>query len=75
MNPIDASEFESNSLKLIDEVARTGESLTITKDGVAVAQLVPMGSRARTLIGLHKGQVTVHGDINAPAKEDAEANV
>ncbi len=74
MNSIDLSELDTTSLQLLEAVMRTGNPLTITKNGEAVAQLVPAGSRAKTLIGLHKGQVTVKGNIHLPAEQHSEAN-
>lgn len=70
METIEAVEFETKCMQLMDEVSRTGSPLTITKDGVAVAQLVAAGNRARTLIGLHKGQITVHGNIDEPGAQE-----
>lgn len=74
MATIEVSELGSQWIQLMDEVTRTGSPLTITNHGEAIAQLVPAGHRARTLIGLHKGQVTVHGDIHAPIGEDSESD-
>lgn len=73
MATIEASEFGSQWKQLLDEVTRTGTPLTITNQGEAVAQLVAPGHRARTLFGLHKGQVTIHGDINSQASENTES--
>jgi prevent-host-death family protein len=64
---IQASEFKAKCLALMDHVARTGETLTITKNGKPVAELRPhRPPRAKSLIGLHKGQVEITGDIVAP---------
>ena len=38
---INASEFQTRCLSLIDEVAESGQSITITKDGRPVSRLVP----------------------------------
>ena len=38
---LSASQFESRCLSLIEEVAQTGRSITITKDGRPVSRLVP----------------------------------
>jgi prevent-host-death family protein len=35
------SEFKSKSLGLLEEVARTGESITVTKRGKPIARVVP----------------------------------
>ena len=68
MATIQASEFKAKCLALMDHVARTGETLTITKNGKPVAQLQPhRPPRAKTLIGLHKGEIEITGDIVSPA--------
>ncbi len=41
MRTINASEFKAKCLAILDEVAETGEVLTILKHGRPVAQLVP----------------------------------
>lgn len=67
MTTIQASEFKAKCLALMDQVARTGETIVVTKNGKPVAELRPHRlPRARTLIGLHKGQVRVLGDIVSP---------
>lgn len=38
---VNASEFQTRCLSLIDEVAETGKSITIMKDGRPVSRLVP----------------------------------
>jgi peptide subunit release factor 1 (eRF1) len=49
-----ASEFKAKCLALMDQVARTGETIVVTRNGRPVAEL-------------HKGTVEVHGDIVATA--------
>jgi prevent-host-death family protein len=67
MATIQASEFKAKCLALMDHVARTGETLTITKNGKPVAQLQPhRPPRAKSLIGLHAGQIEITGDIVSP---------
>ena len=67
MQTIQASEFKAKCLALMDQVARTGEIIVITKNGKPVAELRPhRPPRARSLIGLHKGQLQITGDIVAP---------
>ncbi len=71
MATIQASEFKAKCLAHMDHVARTGETLTITKNGKPVAGLRPhRPPRAKSLIGLHKGQIEITGDIVSPI--DAE---
>ena len=64
MQTIQASKFKAQCLALMDEVARTGETIVVTKNGKPVAELRPhRGPRAKSLIGLHKGQIKILGDI------------
>jgi len=48
---VNAEEFQARCLSLIDEVAETGESITITKDGLPVSRLVPCSDSAPTRKG------------------------
>lgn len=67
MTTIQASVFKARCLALMDLVARTGETIVVTKNGTPIAELRPHRKpRAKTLIGLHKGQVEVRGDIVSP---------
>jgi len=67
MSIVQASEFKAKCLALMDQVARTGETIIVTKNGRPVAELRPhLPPRAKSLIGLHKGKVDVRGDIVAP---------
>jgi prevent-host-death family protein len=70
---IKASEFKAKCLQLMDEVAETGDTIVVTKNGQPVAQLGPVVSRATTLAGAHRGQITIRGDILAPVDEVWEA--
>lgn len=64
MQTIQASKFKARCLALMDQVARTGETIVVTKNGRPVAELRPhRGPRARSLIGLHKGRIKIRGDI------------
>ena len=74
MRTIKASEFKARCLKLMDEVAASGEPLMITKNGRPVAQLGPAVTRPKTLRGLHKGEVKIKGDIIEPLDVEWEAN-
>ncbi len=49
---ISASQFKAHCLRLMDQIAATGEVLVITKNGRPVAELHP--------------RVEVHGDLLAP---------
>jgi prevent-host-death family protein len=73
MKVIKASEFKAKCLALMDEVARTGERIVITKSGKPVAELVAHRSHpAKSAFGLHKGLIEIKGDIIAPAADEDE---
>jgi len=69
---VPAGEFKAKCLKLLDDVAATGEVLTITKRGRPVAQLVSMPAQ-RPLFGALKGSVLWQRDIVTPVGEEWEA--
>ena len=67
MQTIQASEFKAKCLALMNEVARTGETIVVTKNGKPIAELRPhRPPRARSLIGINKGQIEILGDIVSP---------
>jgi len=69
MRTIQASEFKSKCLALMDTVAATGETLVVTKNGKPVAELRPYsGGRVDSPFGLHKN-LECHGDVIAPLEE------
>lgn len=70
MSTIQASEFKSKCLALMDTVAATGETLIVTKNGKPVAELRPYsGGRVDSPFGLHKG-LECHGDLLEPLEEN-----
>ena len=73
MKTLKAGEFKAKCLKLMDEVAATGEEVVITKHGKPVSKLVPFRKPAKTLFGLHKGKSKILGDIMAPIDVKWEA--
>ena len=72
MRTIKASEFKAKCLQIMDEVASTGEPVLITKNGKAVAQLVPAKRVPDTLFGALKGSIHITGDIVAPIDTEWE---
>ena len=66
---IPAAVFKAECLKLMDEVARTGQPVVITKHGKPVAQLVPIPAQSRSLFGYMKNTVKIKGDVVAPIDE------
>lgn len=77
MKLLKASEFRTHCLAIIDEVAKTGVPVVITKRGRKVVQLFPMaGTDAEYPQHSLFGTVEVIGDIISPATDpdDWEAN-
>ena len=61
---VNAAEFKSKCLKLIDEVASSHEPLVITKRGKPMAKLVPIEDQTPTrLFGYMKHTGQILGDI------------
>lgn len=73
MKKIKASEFKAKCLKLMDEVAESGESYVITKNGKPVSRLVPFAEKPETLFGLHSGRLWIEGDVIEPVDARWEA--
>ncbi len=67
---INASTFKAQCLALIDEVAESGEPITITKRGKAKVQIVAVREKPKTLIGATKGTFKILGDIVGPLDEE-----
>ena len=68
-----ASEFKAKCLRLMDEVAASGEEIVITKRGRPVSRLTPYRERPESLFGIDKGRFEIVGDIVAPLDEEWEA--
>ncbi len=71
MTTIAAGAFKARCLELMDEVARTGEEIIVTKYGRPVAKLVPLGGPPpRPLFGRARHTVVhVADDAFAPTPE------
>ena len=63
---IKASEFKAKCLKLMDEVAESGEEIVITKHGRPVSRLMPYREKPKSLFGRGKDMIEIHGDIEEP---------
>lgn len=66
---IGAAAFQATCLKLIDEIDRGGEAVTITKRGRPVAILKPIDQErpTKSVIGMLAGSVSGYGDPFSPA--------
>ena len=72
---IEASEFRVKCLKLMDEVADSGQEIVITKNGRPVSRLVPYREKPKSLFGIDRGRFTIVGEIVGPLDMEWEANV
>ena len=66
---IPAAVFKAECLKLMDEVARTGQPVVITKHGKPVAQLVPVPAEPSSLFGYMRNTVNIKGDVVGPTDD------
>ncbi|MEO8505223.1 MAG: type II toxin-antitoxin system Phd/YefM family antitoxin [Acidobacteriota bacterium] len=62
-----AGEFKTHCLRVMDEVSESRQTLTITKHGRPVAQLVPVEPAVRAVFGCLRGEIEIVGDIVSPA--------
>jgi prevent-host-death family protein len=70
---IKASEFKAKCLALIDEVASTGQTILVTKNGKPLVELVPHRIPQRSPLGIWKGKVIIKGDIVSPIDVEWDA--
>ena len=70
---VKASEFKAKCLKLMDEVAESGEEIVITKNGKPVARLTGFRERPKTLFGAGRDRMKILGDIISPIDVEWEA--
>lgn len=68
-----ASEFKAKCLKIMDEVAETGERVVITKRGKPVAELTQPRELRKSSFGSMRGMITYMGDITSPIDVEWDA--
>lgn len=73
MTTYKASEFKAKCLKIMDEVAETGERVVITKRGVPVAELIPAREQRKSMFGAMRGMITYKDDIISPIDVEWDA--
>jgi prevent-host-death family protein len=70
---IGAAAFKANCLRILDEVERSGEPVTVTKRGRPVAEVKPVKKRERrSIIGAMRGTVLRYDRPFDPAIEPDE---
>ena len=70
---VGATEFKADCLRLIDDMNRSGEPVTITRRGKPVASLVPVARAApASLIGALNVAAIHYDEPFAPAVETAD---
>ena len=70
---IKASEFKAKCLAIMDEVARTGQAVLITKNGKPIAELVPHRPKKKNARGILKDRLFITGDIISPIDVEWDA--
>jgi prevent-host-death family protein len=68
-----ASEFKAKCLALMDEVAKTGRGVVVTKNGKPLVELVPYRPPARNALGILKDSLFITGDIISPIEVEWDA--
>jgi len=71
---IPAAVFKAECLRLMDQVARTGETIVITKHRKPVAQLVPVPAASKSFFGHMKSTLVITGDVVSPIDESWSAD-
>ena len=73
---IKASEFKAKCLKLMDEVAESGNEIVITKNGRPVSRLIPYRNKPKAPFGRDRDKIRILGDIIEPidVEWETEAN-
>ncbi|HEY5374619.1 MAG TPA: type II toxin-antitoxin system prevent-host-death family antitoxin [Polyangiaceae bacterium] len=68
MTVLGVARFKATCLEVLERVARTGEEITITKRGKAIARVVPsIAGEKRHPQSTLQGTVEITGDIVEPA--------
>ena len=73
MQTYKASEFKAKCLKIMDEIAESGEVVVVTKRGVPVVKVGPIIKRPKSIFGADKGKLKILGDIISPIDVEWDA--
>lgn len=69
MKTVQASEFKAKCLKIMEEVAQSGEGLVVTKNGKPMVTVQPVQRIPESLFGAHASCVHLQDDAIAPLDE------
>jgi len=73
MTTVKISEFKAKCLQILDRVARTGETLVITRRGRPLARVLPISSGSEgEWLGSLKGSARAVGDLIEPVVDSEE---
>lgn len=73
MKEIQISKFKAQCLRLLDEVNRTGEELTITRNGQPLVVVNPVtNTQTRAKFGIAKKTGKIIGEVITPAVATSE---
>lgn len=76
MKSVSVTEFKAHCLEFLNQVAKTGQSLLLTKRGKPIATVSPASpatDEKRWKLGQFEGTVTIVGDIIGPLDVEWEA--
>jgi len=66
MHVVAAGAFKVKRLAIMDEVQAKHQSVTITKNGIPVARLVPIEEEQDSIFGFYADKMEILGDIESP---------
>ncbi|MBI5941852.1 MAG: type II toxin-antitoxin system Phd/YefM family antitoxin [Caulobacterales bacterium] len=67
-----ATQFKADCLRLIEEMERDGQPVTVTRRGRPVAVLSPVGPVKQSPIGFMAGSVSHYDDPFSPATDPSD---
>lgn len=70
MKSMAVSQFKAHALRVLDEIARSGESVLITKRGKPLARVVPFAEEDRSKPGKLARTLVFEDDIVSPLGEE-----
>ncbi len=66
MNSVPLPEFEANCHFFLEQVNKSGKPLILLKNGSPFTRILPCSPPKKTLFGMHKNEIKIHGDIVSP---------